>query len=176
VAVFVLRLLFDRPGDASTMLYALPVALVAITAGLRPGTGSGLLAVVLVGLCALAKGVALTPAEWVWRVAPILVLGVLLGHATDRLRSAQLERRRLEAAAMLHREAIEINDTLIQGMAAAKWAFDAGREDSGKEILDQTILQAQELVSSLIRRADMGARSETLAATPDPPSREPVAH
>jgi hypothetical protein len=109
-------------------------------------------------------------------VAPILVLGVLLGHATDRLRSAQLERRRLEAAAMLHREAIEINDTLIQGMAAAKWAFDAGREDSGKEILDQTILQAQELVSSLIRRADMGARSETLAATPDPPSPAPVAH
>lgn len=168
-AVFLLCLPSDSPGDASTMLYVLPVALVAITAGLRPGTGSGLVAVALTALWALAKGVTLTPIEWAWRVAPILVLGVLLGHATDRLRNAQLECRRLEAAATLHREAIEINDTLVQGMVAATWAFDAGRTDSGKAILDQTILQAQELVSALIRRADMGTRSETLRATPDSP-------
>lgn len=172
-AVFFLRLFSDS--DANSMLYALPVALVAVTAGLRAGTGAGLLAVALVGVWALVKGVVLTPTEWASRVVPILVLGILLGHATDRLRSAQQERRRLEAAAMLHREAIEINDTLVQGMAAAKWAFDAGQVDSGKAILDETILRAQELVSALIRRADMGARSEPLPTTPPPSPPRPRA-
>ena len=45
-------------------------------------------------------------------------------------------------------------------MAAAKWSLDSGEVDTGKEILDQTIGQAHDLVSGLIRRAGMGARTE----------------
>jgi hypothetical protein len=55
---------------------------------------------------------------------PTLFLGVLLGRATDRARRAEGERRRLERTA-LHRQAIEIDDSLVQRMAAAKWSFEA---------------------------------------------------
>lgn len=161
-AVFLLRLLDGTPLDAYSMLYALPVALVATTSGLRAGVFGGALAVGLTVLWAVLQQVSLSPTGWASRAVPLLLLGILVGHATDRDRRAELERRRLEAAALLHHEAIEINDSLVQGMAAAKWALDIGEVDSGTKILDQTIVRAQDLVSGLIRQADMGARTEPL--------------
>jgi hypothetical protein len=150
------------PVDAYSMLYALPIALVATTFGLRAGTVAGLLAVGLTVLWAMTQSVHLATTEWASRGLPLLLLGVLLGHATDRERRAHEEHRRLEAAALLHREAIEINDSLVQGMAAAKWSFEAGQIDTGTRILERTIADAHDLDSSLIRRADIGARTEPL--------------
>jgi hypothetical protein len=150
------------PVDAYSMLYALPIALVATTFGLRAGTVAGLLAVGLTVLWAMTQSVHLTTTGWASRVLPLLLLGVLLGHATDWERRAHEEHRRIEAAALLHREAIEINDSLVQGMAAAKWSFEAGQIDTGTRILERTIADAHDLVSSLIRRADIGARTEPL--------------
>jgi hypothetical protein len=160
--VLCLRLSFGSPIDAYSMLYALPIALVATTSGLRAGTVAGLLAVGLTVLWAVTQSVHLTPTGWASRVLPLLLLGMLLGHATDRERRAQEGHRRLEAAALLHREAIEINDSLVQGMAAAKWSFESGQVDTGTQILEKTIADAHDLVSDLIRRADMGARTEPL--------------
>jgi len=166
-AVLSLRLFAGTPADAYSMLYALPVALLAITFGLRAGAAAGLVAVGLTVLWALVQEVSLTPTGWASRVLPLVLLGVLLGHAASRARRAELAHRRTEAAALLHRQAIEINDSLVQGMAAAKWSLDAGRVENCREILDQTLTQAHDLVSQLIREADMGARSEQL----DRPSR-----
>lgn len=163
-AVLFLRLFNGTPVDAYSMLYALPVALVATTFGIRAGTLAGLVAVGLTLLWAVVQDVSLTPAGWAARVLPLLLLGMLVGHAADRERRAAVEHRRLEEAALLHREAIEINDSLVQGMAAARWTLDSGQVDTGKQILDETIMQAHELVSGLIRRAGMGARTEPLPA------------
>jgi hypothetical protein len=162
-AVLALRLLVGDPVDAYSMLYALPVALVAVTSGWRAGALAGLVAVGLTIVWALAKDISLTPTGWASRALPLLLLGALVGHATDRARRAEMEHRRLEAAALLHREAIEINDSLIQGMAAAKWLIEAGQVESGTKTLEQTLSQAHDLVSGLIRRADMGSRAEDLA-------------
>jgi len=164
-AVLSLRLFNGTPVDAYSMLYALPVVLVATTFGLRAGTLAGLLAVGLTVLWAIVQDVHLTSTGWASRVIPLLLLGVVVGHATERGRAAESERRRLQNAALLHRQAIEINDSLIQGMAAAKWSLENGRVDTGTEMLDQTIAQAQDLVSGLIRQAGMGTQSEP------PPSR-----
>jgi len=160
--VLCLRMSLGSPVDAYSMLYALPIALVATTSGLRAGTIAGLLAVGLTVLWAVAQSVYLSPTGWASRVLPLLLLGVLLGHATDRERRAQEGHRRLEAAALLHREAIEINDSLVQGMAAAKWSLESGQVDTGTRLLERTIADAHDLVSDLIRRADMGARAEPL--------------
>jgi hypothetical protein len=168
-AVLTLRVLDGTAGDAYSLLYALPVALLATTFGLRAGTLAGLLAVGLTVLWAVVQDVSLSPTGWASRVVPLLLIGVLLGHATSRERRADAERRRLEEAARLHREAIEINDSLVQGMAAARWSLGAGRVDAGMQILDETIVRAHDLVSDLIRRADMGARAEPLDGRHDSP-------
>lgn len=48
--VLCLRLFFGSPVDAYSMLYALPIALVATTFGLRAGTSAGLVGVGLTDL------------------------------------------------------------------------------------------------------------------------------
>jgi hypothetical protein len=172
VGVLSLRFLGGDATDAYSMLYALPVALLATTFGIRAGAWAGVLAVGLIALWAVTDHITLTPVAWAARVVPILLLGVLVGEATDRIRSIEADRRRLEAAALLHREAIEINDSLVQGMAAAKWSFEAGSIDVGMRLLDDTITRAHDLVSGLIRRAEMGGRTEALtevAAAPTEP-------
>jgi hypothetical protein len=156
VAVLVVRLYAGDPVDAYSMFFVFPVALLAVTFGLRGGAAGGAVAVALTIVWVLLRDVSLTPTGWLSRAAPVLLLGVLLGHATDRIRRAEADRLSLEAAALLHREAIEINDALVQGMVAAKWSIEAGRTEAGLSTLDDTVGQAQALVSELIRKAGMG--------------------
>ncbi|MEV0804607.1 hypothetical protein AB0I34_43425 [Kribbella sp. NPDC050281] len=157
--VLSLRLSAGGPDDPYTLLLVLPVALVAITFGMRAGLAGGLVAVALIVIWVVVDDVSLSAMGWASRILPLLLLGGLIGDASDRLRRADSEKRRLEAAALLYREAIEINDSLVQGMAAAQWALQAGRLDAGLRTLEQTIVLAEELVSGLIRQADMGGSS-----------------
>lgn len=171
-SVLAVRLVHGTPVDAYSLLYVFPVALVATTFGRRGGIAAGLLAVALMVLWAVLGDVTLTVTGWASRVVPMLVLGALVGDAADRLRHAERERRRLEAAALLHREAIEINDRLVQGMAAAKWSLEAGRIDAGISTLDATIAEGHALVSALIKQADMSGRSAPLSDEPTVPRQD----
>ena len=166
-AVLVLRLTTGGPADAHTMLFALPVALLAGAFGLRAGLAAGIVAVALIEVWVAVSDITISATGWVSRAVPLLLLGGLVGQASDQSRRAEAERleleaerRDLEAAALLHREAIEINDSLIQGMVAAKWSLESGQVEAGQRILEGTITQAQEMVSRLIRRAEMGGRTE----------------
>lgn len=166
-SVFALRVGFGDAADAYTMLFVLPVALLAVAFGLRAGLLAGLTAVGLTVTWALIQQVSLGPLAWTSRVVPLLLLGVLLGHAADRVRRAESRRRDLEAAALLHKQAIEINDSLIQGLAAARWTLQAGHEERGLVMLDETIDRAQQMVSGLIRRAEIG---EVVASAGEDPA------
>jgi hypothetical protein len=162
VAVLTLRLLVGDAEDAYSMFYVLPVALIATSFGMRAGAGASLVAIGLIVLWTVVRDVSLTPTGWASRVVPLLLLGVLLGEASDRIRRAEQGRREAAAAALLHREAIEINDSLVQGMAAAKWSLEAGQTEVGLKTLNETITRAHDLVSGLIREAGLGADSRHL--------------
>ncbi|GAA2806777.1 hypothetical protein [Kribbella solani] len=157
--VLSLTVFTGKPGDDYFFLYVFPVALIAITFGSRAGTVAGLSAVALVIGWVALRDVSLSAGGWGARVVPLVMLGLLLGRASDRQRQAEAERRQLEAGALLHQEAIEINDSLVQGMAAARWSLEAGQLEAGLKILDATLGEAQELVSDLIRRAGMSRHS-----------------
>lgn len=160
-AILLVRLLMRPVADASSMLYVLPVALAALAFGWRAGVLAGVIGIALIGVWAVVTSSSLSPVGWTSRAVPLLLLGYLLGDASDRLRRAEDERLRAEAAAMLYRQAIEINDSIVQGMAAARWALESGRAEAGMKILDTTMGQAQELVSELIRQAGLGVPAPT---------------
>jgi hypothetical protein len=157
VGVFALRYAADNRADASVMLYMLPVALVGLAFGRRAGAIAGTVAVLLTVVWVLGVGLDLSWVGWASRVVPPLLLGLLIGDASDRLAAADEQRRILESAAQRHRDAAEVNDTLVQGMAAARWAFEGGRHEVGMRTLEETLAQGHELVSKLLRDADMGA-------------------
>lgn len=139
-----------------TMLYLLPVSLVALAWGRWAGLTCGAVAITMLGLWVLVAEVDLSALGWASRAVPLLLTGYLLGDASDRLRRAEEERLQRDAQDLLRRQAVEINDTLVQGMAAAKWILEAGRLDEGIKALDDTLLTGQELVSELIREAGLG--------------------
>ena len=179
-AIMLLRLTVGSPVDAFSLFYALPVALAASAFGFRGGLSAGLASVALIAVWVVAREVSLTPLGWISRVLPLLILGLLLGRAVDVSERAVQGRRRAEeqrraaveelgkaeVAALLHRQAIEINDSLIQQLVAAKWALEAGRHEAGLKPLTTAVGNAQELVSDLIRRADMGGRTHPTSAQP----------
>jgi len=159
-AVLGLRFAVDDPTDPVTLLFCLPIALLAVAFGLRAGLLGGLTGVLLLAVWVGVDGVHLSALGWATRMVPMLLLGVLLGDAVDRLDRLEEERRRLEAVAQRHRDAVEFNDSVVQGLTAAKWALEAGRDDRALEILTCTLGEAQQLVSELLRDAGMGPGGE----------------
>jgi signal transduction histidine kinase len=155
-SIFGLRLAYGVPADAVNLLYTLPVALLALAFGRTAGILAGLLAVALVLAWILLKDVDLSTLGWASRVIPLLLLGGLLGDASDRLAEAEEQQRLLDAATQRQRDAAEVNDTLVQGMSAAKWSLEAGRHEAGLKTLEETLTLGHELVSKLLREADMG--------------------
>ena len=156
VAVLTVRLTVGDATDAISMLYALPITLLAVARGFRVGLLAGCLGVALTGLGVAIEGFDLSWVGWTSRCIPLLLTGGLLGDASDRLRRAEVDRRVSAVAAMRHRQAIEVNDRLVQGMAAAKWSLEAGRVAAGIDTLAETLSEGHQLVSALLRDADMG--------------------
>ena len=161
--VFTLRMVFTNPLDAISMLYLFPVALVAMTKGRWGGLAAGLVAVGLVGVWVLVTSTPLNPIGWLSRALPLVLIAMLIGDARDRLVRAASEREARQLAVHRHREAVEINDTLVQGMSAAKWSIEAGRTETGLQMLGETVELGHRLVSELIRDAEADGTVHFLA-------------
>lgn len=84
----------------------------------------------------------------------LVLVGYLLGDASERLERAVEARIRAEAKMLRERDAVEINDHLVQGMAAAKWALEGGRAERSLQILQATMDDGQRLASDLMRECD----------------------
>lgn len=172
--IIVLRWTVGGVEDSISMLYVLPVALLALAFGLRVGIGAGVFAVGLLALWLVTTGETLSWLGWLSRAIPLLLLGALVGAAADRIREAAEDERHAAEVALLQREAAEINDRVLQQMAAAKWMLEAGRTDDGVDILAGTMDTAQELVARMLGSDSILSPSpRSPAPTPAPsPSRQ----
>jgi K+-sensing histidine kinase KdpD len=156
--IFLMGVTGGASGDAVSMLFVMPITLLAVAYGRRPGLLGALLAVALTGWWMWLPGADLSVLGWVSRVVPLVLVGGLVGDASDRLRGFEEQRRLLETSSIRHRQAVEINDSLVQGMAAAKWSIEAGRVETGVEMLTATLDRGQSLVSQLIRDTEQQPR------------------
>lgn len=152
-AVFALRMSLSDPVNVVSMLYVFPVALLGMARGRWTGLVGGVVAVALVALWLLVREVDISVVGWASRVLPLLLVGLLVGDANDRLDRAAEEREAHHLAVERHRDAVEINDSLVQGMSAAKWSIEAGRTEAGLKTLSETVELGHRLVSELIRQS-----------------------
>jgi hypothetical protein len=163
VAVFALRLSVSRAEEAITLLFVLPIALLAFAFGRRAGVIAGGVGVVLAATWVFVDHVELRVLGWLAFSVPLILLGALVGDASDRQRRVAEVERQLLVAELRAREAAEINDSIIQGLAAAKWSVESGSYQRGLEVLTDTIVTAEALVDGLlhdrsIRSADLHRR------------------
>lgn len=150
VGVFAVRMSVDGTREAISVLYVLPIALLAMAFGLRTGLAAGTTGVGLLAIWVLHSGAALSPLGWLSRATPLLVLGALIGVASDRLREAAERERRAAAVAMLQRDAAEVHDELVQALAVTKWVFESGDSERGLAMLEENLVSAQALVSRML--------------------------
>jgi hypothetical protein len=160
--IFALRLSGGTSAEATALFFVLPIALLAVTFGMVAGLIGGVTAIALLLIWVLVDHVSLTPLGWATRVLPLLLLGMLVGRAADRVRTSEAARAALDAAAHWHRQAVEINDSIVQGLSAAKWSLEAGKPERALETVTETLDSAQALVSQLLRDAEVspGAQHE----------------
>jgi hypothetical protein len=152
--ILVVGLAADASTEVPSLLVTLPIALVALAFGRRAGVGAAILGVVVVALTATTHGSSVDVEHWGMRALPMLLLGGLLGAASDRLRDGAELEQRLALAHRREREAAEINDSIIQQLAVAKWSLEAGNDQRSLELLTDTIHTAQALVADLLREHD----------------------
>lgn len=158
-AVTFARLLSADEADATGLLYALPVALAAMAYGRVVGTTAALCASGL--LWAWVAGhpdVSLTTLGWASRIVPLVLLGVLVGAAADAVEEATAAQTALAVAEARRRDAAEVNDEILQRLAVAKWRLEGGAPDDAADLLDEAMVQAQHLVSSLLEDVDLDDR------------------
>lgn len=97
---------------------------------------------------------------WTWAVIHALfILGASAAYITG-WRYTELERHRAEdygaqlaESSVLHREALEINDNIVQGLVAVEAAMDFRDEQLAREALNATLDAAREIVRGLLQHA-----------------------
>jgi PAS domain S-box-containing protein len=96
IAIFALGFAVSDPGEAVSVLYTLPIALLAVEAGAAAGVVAALVAISLFGLWAAIDGVEIGVLGFISRGTGFILLGGLLGHFTAKMRSAYEMARRHE--------------------------------------------------------------------------------
>ena len=184
--VTVVHIFANGTGEAAVdILYSLPVALLAVSLGLRGGLIGAAIGLSLFTVVELAHGVgAIDATGWIARAAGLLLLGVLLGRATDQIQSgeqrmlaAQEERLLLAERARRQTEGLEISDSILQHVATAKWMVETGNDRVAIEILASTIETGERMVAELlpIRVSDGHLTHNGSHETPPGPNPSPAA-
>jgi glucose-6-phosphate-specific signal transduction histidine kinase len=174
VGITAARFFTDGSGEAVDILYSLPIALLAMSFGLSGGLIGAAIGFSLFAIVELVDGVGdIDATGWIVRAAGLLLLGVLLGRATDQIEAGQFrtmavqeQRRFLQETARRQAEALEISDSILQHLAAAKWMVESGRDEEAIEMLTSTMATGERMVADMlpIRHG---------ASTPGPPRTSP---
>jgi hypothetical protein len=164
-AVTATHVAVNGTGQAVDILYALPIALLAMSFGLRGGLVGAATGFALFAVVEVSHGVGdIDATGWITRGAGLLLLGVLLGQATDQIEvgqhramAAHEERRALADRARRQAEALEISDSILQHLAVAKWRIESGDTDEAIAILTTTMATGERMVADLlpVRRGDI---------------------
>jgi hypothetical protein len=100
--------------------------------------------------------------SWDWHVgvwdALTAVVGVfyltLRGSYASVLRGAQM----FEDMKIRQRQALEINDSIVQGLTVAKYRLDRGDDEHSREAIEETLRKARSLITDLL--GDRGSEVE----------------
>ena len=104
-----------------------------------------------------AKGLALRDA-WYWQTGAWDVFSAIVafyylslrGSYASVLRGAQM----FEDFKVRERQALEINDNIVQGLAVARMALESGDDKESREAIEDTLRRSQALISDLLGEDD----------------------
>jgi K+-sensing histidine kinase KdpD len=169
VLFFVIEVVTGSPREPATIAYAVPVALAAIALGARAGMVAAVAGAALYWLGAYVDGETLSAAHLSYRLGALVFLGGVVGALASQLAEAE---HHAQLQQELRSRAVELNDTVVQGLALSRYQIEGGDATAAAGTLTTTLGRAQELVADLMgdlelesgalrraRPADVGGRS-----------------
>lgn len=146
-AVFVLLVVVDDPVQAISVLFVVPIALLALSDGLRGGATGALTAAVLTAVWDVTQDVPLNVLGWASRVTAFVLIGAVVGRFEDLARTYQ--RRRMDEA-----YAAELHDRVVQLLVVARYQLRDG--GVGTEAVDEALTGAKEIISERLGNVEPG--------------------
>ena len=139
-------------GQLSANRLGLATGLIFLTCGVHHGTHSVHMLLPSLGI-EDANGLALRE-SWHWPAVGWDIIGAavalfylsLRGSYASVLRGAQL----FEDMKVRERQALEINDNIVQGLSVAKYALDQGHDGKSRRAVEDTLKNARELITELL--------------------------
>jgi len=141
-----------RTGQLGTNMLGLATALIFITCAVHHGTHALHMLLPSFGIHD-PQALALREA-WHWPSAVWDVFGAaiaifylsLRGSYASVLRGAQM----FEDMRVRERQALEINDNIVQGLTVARYALENGRDEQTKEAVERTLADARGIITELL--------------------------
>ena len=131
---------FGQRGATASMLLCSAVAIAGTLNGSAP-----------IGGATQVEGVQILQILMGLVAVTIFVLAATIAERDEAERLLDAERMRVQEMKMRHDHALELNDTVVQGLAVARMSLELGLDDQVEESLRRTLDAARSIVSDLLQ-------------------------
>ena len=173
VGIFALRLLVDDPPALIANFYTVPTALLAVAYGVRAGVLGAAVSTGLVALWHAVTPVDVSALGYGSRFAVVLLVGVVVGYYSERLRGDIARRRETERELALRAgDLARSNERLEQAVrrldALSTIARAAGTETDLRRALGRIVAQGRELTGGAALAVWVSDGDESVCAAASP--------
>ena len=166
---FALRLSLDDPGALVANTYTVPIALLAMVYGLRAGLAAAAFALLLVWAWGEFNSVEPGPLGYSTRGGVFLLVAILVGYYSERLKRDIAERRRAEAELEIRANDLSVSNAeltlaVTRLEAFAEIARAVGGETELRTVLDRILSHGRALVGARTLVAYLEVDGELVAA------------
>lgn len=164
--IIAFRAIAPMPSDGWLFLLIAPIALIAVEFAFTGGLVAGVLASFVAVLFKVSGVMAYSYMGLAVRITTFLIAGAGVGYLIEQRNRHEAKLRRLELREYAHREGLELNDDVVQGLAVAKMALEMEDAERARATLDVTLKRAQEIASTRLAEGGPLVRSEEADPTP----------
>lgn len=161
IAVTVLRWFLDGAAQAAAVLYVVPISLSALRFGRRGGAiaaGCGMTAFIVLELVRATGDLDVT--GFVGPPLAMALMGGLVGYLSEAAAHNEavrsLQERHLAELRQARTAVLEMSDSMVQHVAAARWMLEVGKSQDALAELDATVAEGIAEVSSALPAVDLG--------------------
>ena len=138
-AVTLVRFVVEGADEGVTLLYVIPVALLAVELGLAAGLAAAVVASIAFVIWDVAEDAGVGAVGYATRMIGFFAVGALVGALVERLRRAERRVASLAAAEAL-------SSTVLQELTVARLALDRGDAAAGGAAVERALDSARRLL------------------------------